>query len=127
LGQVLCTLFLSPLSGFGNAMDMAAVGSNLTQVAFALAEHRAQRGSYPPRLADLAPKYIPAVPKDVFAGDADLHYARQGDGYLLYSVGPNGRDDGGRTLDEYFAAVKPDAAKASEQWDDIVVRVPAKP
>ena len=41
------------------------------------------------------PKYVAVVPKDIFSGGA-LHYKPQADGYLLYSVGPNGIDDGGR-------------------------------
>ena len=37
----------------------------------------------------------PRSPQDIFSGGA-LHYKPQADGYLLYSVGPNGIDDGGR-------------------------------
>jgi hypothetical protein len=54
------------------------------------------------------------VPKDIFAEDAPLHYKREGAGYLLYSVGPNGRDDAGRTRDD---------AKNGEEWDDLSVSV----
>ena len=71
----------------------------LTKLAFALAEYRARHGSYPAKLADLVPKYVAAVPQDIFSGGA-LHYTLQGDGYLLYSVGPNGKDDGGRNRED---------------------------
>ena len=41
---------------------------------------------------------------------------RNGDGYLLYSVGENGQDDGGKQRDD---------AKNGESWDDLAVRMPA--
>ena len=41
------------------------------------------------------------IPKDIFNDDADLHYMRKGDGYLLYSVGANGKDDGGKGYEDY--------------------------
>ena len=68
------------------------------------------------KLSDLVPKYEKQLPKDFFIDDAELHYARRGEGYLLYSVGPNGKDDGGKGLDD---------RKNNEDWDDVTVRVPA--
>ena len=56
------------------------------------------------------------MPKDIFNNDADLHYLRKGNGYLLYSVGDNGKDDGGKGRDD---------AKNGEGWDDLVVRMSA--
>ena len=89
----------------------------LTSLAFALAQYRADHNSYPQKLADLVPKYAAEIPKDLF-NDSDLHYAREDDGYLLYSVGVNGRDDGGKGYEE---------RTGGEDWDDLAVRVPAKP
>ncbi len=63
----------------------------------------------------MVPKYLAEVPKDVFL-DAELHYKLDGDGYLLYSVGMNGHDDGGRGYGD---------DKEFEGWDDLVIRVPA--
>ena len=88
----------------------------LTELAFALAAFRADNDSYPDKLVDLTPKYIAEVSKDIFS-DADLHYTREGDGYLLYSVGVNGKDDGGKGCD--------DRTEAGEDWDDLVVRMSA--
>jgi len=86
----------------------------LDKLGFALAAYRADHGSYPVTLADLAPKYVREVPKDIF-NDAEPHYRQEGDGYLLYSVGVNGKDDGARGYDD---------RKEDEDWDDLVVRVP---
>lgn len=96
--------------------DDGTMQVELNQLAFALAQYRAEQGSYPTKLADLAPKYIMMVPKDVFSNDADLHYSREGKGYLLYSVGRNGKDDGGKGYDD---------CKEDEDFDDLIVRMPA--
>jgi hypothetical protein len=89
----------------------------LTKLAFALAAYRADRGEFPSRLADLAPRYAARIPKDVFS-DADLHYTSGNGGYLLYSVGPNRQDDGGKGIGD-----RPE--DRSQSWDDITVRMSA--
>ena len=66
----------------------------LGQLALALAAYR-EHQSYPPSLAELAPAYIEEVPKDPFS-ESDFHYQLKPDSYVLYGVGPNRRDDGGR-------------------------------
>ena len=66
----------------------------LTRVALGLAAYKAERRTYPARLDELAPAYLPDVPTDPFT-DAPFVYARTADGYRLYSVGPNMKDDGG--------------------------------
>jgi hypothetical protein len=94
--------------------DRATMQFDLTKLAFALAAYHAKHSRYPAKLATLVPKYVKEVPKDIFNNDADLHYSREGDGYLLYSVGDNGKDDGGKTRDD---------AKNGENWDDLAVRM----
>jgi hypothetical protein len=64
-------------------------------LAFALAAYRGEHNRYPDRLDVLAPKYLAEVPSDLFSGKALIYRPRE-NGYLLYSVGINGRDDGGR-------------------------------
>ncbi len=63
--------------------------------------YHSEHGRPPHRLADLVPDYLPAVPQDPF-GDGPLVYRRNGQHYLLYSVGPDGRDDGGLRVEPYF-------------------------
>ena len=67
----------------------------VTLLALAVAGYRADRGKYPAELHDLAPHYAKDIPSDGFSG-GPLRYRLEGDGYLLYSVGRNGLDDGGR-------------------------------
>lgn len=68
----------------------------LTQLA--LHAWRQENGAYPPSLAQLVPEILTAVPLDPFTADQPLRYRREGDGYRLYSAGPDGDDDGGRPL-----------------------------
>lgn len=55
--------------------------------------HRLQGGSYPAELADVAAEDL----QDPFTGK-QLLYRREGESYVLYSVGENGKDDGGKKL-----------------------------
>ena len=61
---------------------------------FALREYILEHGRSPETLNELVPRYVPAVPSDPFS-DRPLVYRQRADGYLLYSVGANGVDDGG--------------------------------
>ena len=114
VGMILVSLLMPDEGSLSSAEDRSAMQMELTKLAFALAEYHAEHGRYPAKLAELAPKYVKSVAKDIFAGDADLHYRPQGDGYLLYSVGVNGKDDGGKQQDD---------AKNGEGWDDLAVRM----
>jgi hypothetical protein len=64
-------------------------------IAFALAAYHADRGRYPAKLDDISPNYLASIPNDLFA-DAALIYRPSENGYLLYSVGENCKDEGGR-------------------------------
>lgn len=87
-------------------------------IAAALAAHFADAGKYPDKLADLVPKYLAKVPGDAFS-DKELIYRKTDGGYLLYAVGVNGKDDGGRLLTE-------EPPDGESRGDDIGVRMPRK-
>jgi len=86
--------------------DEQMVERNL-HLAFALAAYQRDHGRYPANLDELAPTYLSTIPTDLFSGKA-LIYRHSTNGYLLYSVGTKGPDDGVRGYD-----------------DDLVVRMPA--
>ena len=92
---------LLPMSLFQVALedeDRNTTRLQLSKLAYAIAGYRAEHKEYPEALSRLAPKYIDLVPKDLFSGN-DFRFKRKQNGYLLYSVGANGKDDGGRTSD----------------------------
>jgi len=66
---------------------------------------------YPATLSEMTPNDPDLIPQDPFDGQP-LRYHRQGSGYILYSIGPDLKDDGGRRMtgstgDLVFAIVSP--------------------
>ena len=49
-------------------------------------------------LAELVPGYLSTVPADPFGGGEPLRYKRVENSYLLWSIGPDGVDDGGKPV-----------------------------
>jgi len=93
--------------------DTVAMRSQLLRVTAALAAYEAQTGRLPTKLADLlAPKYINALPQDIFSGKP-LIYKLKDKGCVIYSVGPNFRDDDGLVSEE---------DEDNDEKDDIAVR-----
>jgi hypothetical protein len=82
-----------------NAADRSEQMQRNLHVAFALGAYHREHGRYPATLDTLAPKYLTQVPDDLFSGKP-LLYRPEENGYLLYSVGVNGRDDQGRWFDD---------------------------
>ena len=121
LGELLVSLLLPGIGSASNAEDRTAMQFDLTKMGFALAAYYADRGSYPERLTMLTPKYIAAIPRDIFT-NGELRYKQSANGYLLYSVGVNGVDDNGNGTTD---------CRNGESWDDLSVRVsslaPKKP
>jgi hypothetical protein len=99
IGDILIGLMLPALSKVQTAADRAEQIQRNLHLAFALAAYQRDNGRYPAKLDDLAPKYLKAVPDDLFSGKA-LIYRPAEKGYLLYSVGVNGKDDEGRWFDD---------------------------
>jgi type II secretory pathway pseudopilin PulG len=114
IGNVLIGLLLPSLGKIMDANDRLEQTQANLQVALALAAYRADTGRYPARLDELAPKYIAAVPGDLFSGTPPLIYRPSQTGYLLYSVGVNGVDDDGRWTDD------------DPRGDDLRVRMPVE-
>jgi len=83
--------------------------------ALALSEFQRRHGEYPKGVESLVPDYLQHLPVD-YGDRGVLRYRRLPDGaYLLYSIGVDGKDDGGRfnpTLEDYpdrFDRSNPDA------------------
>jgi len=64
-------------------------------VALALERYRQEKGRWPDSLEDLAPHYLASLPRDSLTGKP-LFYRRLQDGVVVYSVGLDGKDDGGK-------------------------------
>jgi hypothetical protein len=111
LSHIMVGLILPAFRKVQDAADRSEQVERNLHVAFALAAYQDAHGSFPKKLAALAPAFLANVPQDLFSGKA-LVYQPAEKGYLLYSVGLNGKDDQGRTYDD------------NPPGDDIVVRMP---
>jgi hypothetical protein len=114
MSDVLISLLLPAVTNVLAAEGRVTMRMQSLELAFALAAWRSEHDSYPESLDALAPKYIAAVPKDLFNGQP-LKYERTADGYRFYSVGQNEKDDEGRSFDD------------NPRGDDLVVRMPVPP
>jgi len=66
-------------------------------IACALERYRVAHNAYPEKLDALVPQYLDKIPTDIIGG-RPLHYRRADGGkFLLYSVGWNETDDGGKS------------------------------
>ena len=77
---------------------LADTQNTLLLTMLALRGYKLEHGAYPTSLSALVPQYLKAVPADPFALSGPLRYKLQGAKYLLYSVGPDGKDDGGQPI-----------------------------
>ncbi|HVS71114.1 MAG TPA: hypothetical protein VHQ47_07665 [Phycisphaerae bacterium] len=109
------SIWLFPFINLALARERAALQrTDLAQLAFALAAYHADHHAYPDSLDPLLFAYLPALPKDRFA-DAPLHYHATADTYLVYSIGPNLKDDAGRDRT---------TSKQTPPPDDIAISLP---
>jgi hypothetical protein len=92
----------------------------LTVAAIALKRFELRHGKLPPDLASLVPELLPELPYDCMSGKPLCYRLKPEGGFLLYSVGQDGRDDGGDP--------NPASGKGFELWDgrDAVWPSPAK-
>lgn len=84
-------------------------------VGLALERYRRQHQHWPATLAELTPGLLTAVPRDPYDG-APLHYRRLADGVVVYSVGADGKDDGGK-VDPIPNALAPPVDLGFHLWD----------
>jgi hypothetical protein len=94
-----------------NAADRIKQENDDLQIAFALAWYHREHGHYPKTLDDLAPRYLKQIPQDIFSSKP-LIYRPSEKGFVLYSVGYNGTDDGGHGRED------------EPPGDDLVIRIP---
>jgi hypothetical protein len=77
--------------------DLAAARLRLFIVELALRKYQCDEGKVSADLQSLAPKYLQGLPPDPFTGEK-LTYRPTATNWLLYSVGPNRLDDGGKPM-----------------------------
>ncbi|HEY2787103.1 MAG TPA: hypothetical protein VGJ05_19245 [Fimbriiglobus sp.] len=111
INNAMISLLLPAVGKVMTAADRCEQTHRNLLIAFALATFHKDNGKYPSKLDELAPKYLTSVPVDYF-NNKPLTYRVEGKGYVFYSVGPNGKDDGGRWIND------------DPPGDDLGVRMP---
>ncbi len=74
------------------------MGDDTLMLQLALRAYKLENGVYPPNLKALAPNYLNAVPADPFGDGEALRYKVSGKTYVLWSIGPDGKDGGGKPI-----------------------------
>ena len=105
------TALLTPAIGKAiENVEKARMRHTTALVAIAATEFRITHDSLPEKADVLVPDFLPFLPKDVFIDKSRLRYSVKDDGVAIYSVGPNGKDDGGPG---------PDMGKDQPKNDDV--------
>ena len=92
---ILLHIFM-PALGRVTTLDVRGIAQLRTgRVGLAIQRYRLAEGKLPDALTDLVPGYLDAVPKDPFDGN-DLRYKKLETGFVVYSIGEDKSDDGGK-------------------------------
>jgi hypothetical protein len=83
-------------------------------IAVSVELYRLANQRWPDKLDDLTPQYLSKVPLDPFDGQP-LRYRRLKDGVIIYSVGEDGKDEGGERV--RIRAGEPDRNVGFQLWD----------
>ena len=78
---------------------MAVARHRAAEVLLATTRERLASGTHPASIDALVPARLPSVPRDPFTTDAPLHLKATPEELLIWSVGPDGDDDGGPQKD----------------------------
>jgi hypothetical protein len=107
---VLSRMLLPALGGFHIREADHVARVRVTTAALAVERFRVTHtNALPGNLDQLAPAYCNAVPADPYDGKP-LRYKTHGGSYVVYSVGSDGRDDGGVVWESNYLKVPQDVA-----------------
>jgi hypothetical protein len=106
-GDPICQILLPEFAQSSLKDAVNATQNTMLHTTLALRAYRLETGAYPRSLDPLVPRYMKVVPTDRFRPDRTLSYRTNGSGYILYSFGPDQKDDGGVSI------TKPEGQRSS--------------
>ncbi|MDR3196799.1 MAG: hypothetical protein LBU34_02920, partial [Planctomycetaceae bacterium] len=86
------------LEAVNKTLDTVNTQQDLLRIAVALKLYNKTTNKYPEKLDELVPKYLDEIPLDLFTKRQTITYKKNpkdGTEYIVYSYGPNGKDDSG--------------------------------
>ena len=69
--------------------------AQVTRLALACKLYASDKGEFPSSLEELTPAYFKELPRDPYTGKDFVYRLLREGGFVVYSVGPNERDEGG--------------------------------
>ena len=93
--HILLRLFMPAFSRVTTLEVRSIAQFHTARTGLAIERYRLAAGNLPDTLAELVPAYLDAVPKDPFDGK-ELRYKKLETGFVVYSIGEDGSDDGGK-------------------------------
>jgi hypothetical protein len=96
--NILADIAAGPITNATSKFAQAQVCIDEARIACALERYRLAHGVYPDSLDALAPACIDELPHDIMNGQPYRYQLRPDGTYLLYSVGWNQTDDGGKVV-----------------------------
>jgi len=94
---------------------MAVARHRAAEVLLAATRERLATGAIPESIDALVPARLPSVPRDPFTTDAPLRLKATPEEVLVWSVGPDGKDDGGP---------RQEGVESDTDSDDVGLRMP---
>jgi hypothetical protein len=91
-------LSLMAIPNFTRASERVAqveTERQMTLAAIGLKRYQLRHGNLPSNLEVLAPEFLPVLPYDPMSGKSLCYRLKDNGGFVLYSVGEDGKDDGG--------------------------------
>lgn len=98
-GGVLTPAVVPAFAGLFEGNNSCLAYCRAARTALALERYYLAHGRWAESIDVLVPAHLASVPKDPFDGQA-LRFRRLHDGFVVYSVGEDLNDDGGKVLDE---------------------------
>ena len=92
---LLFALLAPALESQGKNYVHAATVTDHARLAGALERFRIARGSFPQALSELTPDFLATLPAEIVNGEPYRYHHTDDGSFVLYSVGPDLRDDGG--------------------------------
>lgn len=102
---MLCKMLLPALTKTCHRFAFAQASLNLARCACALERYRLATGKYPEELSALAPRFMARVPVDPIGGQPLRYRIEPNGSFILYSIGWNATDDGGRVFSKRVRGV----------------------